>query len=93
MGRRWTAAGGWDIELIRLDGRACYRVRQHRVLVGYAYSDTELAVLLAECGLDPGELVEAAHTGGGGESDLDSDSDSEGEGGDRDGTRDGDGRS
>lgn len=67
MGRRWTAAGGWDVELIRLDRRACYRVRQHRVLVGYAYSDTELAVLLAGCGLDPGELVEAAHTGGDGD--------------------------
>lgn len=59
MGRRWTAPGGWDVEFILLDRRPCYRVRQHGVLVGYAYSETELAVLLARCGLDPGDLTEA----------------------------------
>lgn len=42
-----------------LDRRSCYRVRQHGALVGYAYSETELAVLLARCGLDPGDLTEA----------------------------------
>lgn len=65
MGRHWTAAGGWDVELIRLDLRSCYRVRQHLTLVGYAYSETELAVLLAACGLDPGDLVEIGAGDGG----------------------------
>jgi hypothetical protein len=60
MGGRLIARGGWDIEAIALDGRACYRVSRHGFLVGkgYCYSPAALEELLEAHGLGLADLVE-----------------------------------
>ncbi len=60
MGTRWTVEGrdGWDIELIVLDERPVWRVRQHRMLVGDARTPGELERLLARHGIGLADLTE-----------------------------------
>ncbi|MFB4307007.1 hypothetical protein [Actinomadura sp. GTD37] len=54
---------GWDVELIRLDGRTVFRARQHRMLVGYCANVRALEVVLARAGLTTADLVEVLHAG------------------------------
>ncbi|WP_285699741.1 transposase [Actinomadura sp. NBRC 104412] len=62
MGRRWVGPRGWDVELIRLDGRSILRARQHGVLRGYYATIAELEVVLAAAGLTMADLVEVLPT-------------------------------
>lgn len=59
VGKRWIAAGGWDVELIRLNGRPTFRVRRHGVLERYCTSMGELKRVLESRGVDPADLTEA----------------------------------
>jgi hypothetical protein len=49
---------GWDVELIRLDGRPVLRARQFGVLGGYCTRIAELEALLAAARLTTADLVE-----------------------------------
>ncbi|WP_214415403.1 transposase [Sphaerisporangium fuscum] len=40
---RWVGSRGFEVEAIRLDGRALLRVRQYGFLVAYCGSVTEVA--------------------------------------------------
>ncbi|MFB4315827.1 hypothetical protein [Actinomadura sp. 21ATH] len=62
MSRRWVAPGGWDIELIDLDGVALLRVRYLRYLRGYCRTVHEVAALLEPAGLTMADLVEMLPT-------------------------------
>jgi len=55
---KWIGPRGWDVELIRLDGRAVFRARQHRCLVDYCATVKALEVLLARAGLTTADLAE-----------------------------------
>lgn len=58
MGQRWTAPGGWDVEVITLNGRQIFRVRCWGCLIVYARSVEDLVRVLDVNGVDPADLVE-----------------------------------
>ena len=55
---RWVAPRGLDVELIRLDGHAVFRARQHRVLIRYCRTVADLEDVLAAARLTAADLVE-----------------------------------
>ncbi|WP_433465692.1 hypothetical protein [Spirillospora sp. CA-128828] len=59
---RWVGPRGWDVELIRLDGRPVLRARQHRCLVDYCASVPALELVLTRAGLTTADLVEVLRT-------------------------------
>jgi hypothetical protein len=56
---KWVAPGGFDVELITLDGVECLRVRRFRFLQGRGYYRTidEVQELLEAAGLTMADLV------------------------------------
>ncbi|MBG6089798.1 hypothetical protein [Actinomadura viridis] len=59
---RWVARRGWDVELIRLDGREVLRARQFGSLHAYCATVRELEVLLRRGGLTLADLIEVLPT-------------------------------
>ncbi|QXJ24052.1 hypothetical protein AGRA3207_005303 [Actinomadura graeca] len=59
---RWVAPGGWDVELIRLDGRPTLRARRHLILIRYCFGVRDLETVLAAADLTTADLVRVLPT-------------------------------
>lgn len=64
MGHRWVAPRGWEVELIQLDNRHVFRVRQYQCLSAYCRTVREVEKVLERegFGVTVADLVEMLPT-------------------------------